>query len=205
MTFSIVKKNISVVIINDLLKRYNCPVPFHQFRTILIGFIISPIKSMPPLEIIKKIWGGKLPNFENIDQLSSFMNDVFMSYWNNLTDHRNSKLPFYFSPIKIKESDKSLSDLCRIRREEIGGLLFGLMSGDENNEFSQTIQESIAHLEEIWGYFEATYDLIQKNGIGKNQKEISNMTFLLKDMEKIAQIEINELINNCAIENHTKH
>ena len=31
------------------------------------------------------------------------------------------------------------------------------------------------------------------------------MTFLLKDMEKIAQIEINELINNCAIENHTKH
>ena len=205
MAGSKVKRDVSVEFINDLLVQYGCPVPLHQFRTILIGFIISPIKSPPPIEIIKNIWGGKMPNFQDMDELYSFMNNVFIRYWNNLIDHRNSKLPFYFTNIKIKETDKIIAELCRIRREEIGGLLFGLMSGDENNEFSQTIQKSIAHLEEIWGYFEATYDLIQKNGIGKNQKEISNMTFLLKDMEKIAQIEINELINNCAIENHTKH
>ena len=196
---------ISAEIINDLLIKYHCPVPDHQFRAILIGYIISPLNPPPPGEIIKNIWGGNLPNFEDIDAFSFFMNNVFMHYWNSLTDHRNLKIRFIFKEIKVKNTAKNLSELCRIRREEIGGLLFGVMSGDENINFSKQIQKSIAHLEEIWGYFEATHELIKKNGVGKTPKEVANMIFLLKDMEKIAQIEINDLIENCSNERISNH
>ena len=61
------------------------------------------------------------------------------------------------------------------------------------------------HLEKVWGYFELTHELIKKNGVGKTPKEFTNMIFLLKDMEKIAQIEISDLIENCSNERILNH
>ena len=205
MSSSTGKKASTVEFIGDLLENYECPVPYHQFRAILIGYIVSPIKAPPPIEIIKNIWGGKMPNIKNMEELSSFMNNVFMRYWNSLSDNRNSKMPFFFKALKIKDTEKSLAELCVVRRQEIGGFLFGFTSGDAEAKFPEIINKSIAHLEEIFGYFESTHELIQKKGIGKTPKEISNMTFLLNDMDKIAQSEINDLIKNCLSQRVVSH
>jgi hypothetical protein len=43
--------------------RYQCPVPFYALRTRFLGNIASPIMSASPLDAVKALWGGDLPEF----------------------------------------------------------------------------------------------------------------------------------------------
>jgi hypothetical protein len=49
--------------VRALLKRYACPVPFHEIRTRFLGNIASPVMSASPLDTVKELWGGELPEF----------------------------------------------------------------------------------------------------------------------------------------------
>ena len=51
----------------SLLKKYACPVPYHKVRTRFLGNIATPLMSASPLQIVKALWGGELPEFESID------------------------------------------------------------------------------------------------------------------------------------------
>jgi hypothetical protein len=50
--------------------RYQSPVPFHAVRTRFLGNIASPIMSASPLDAVKALWGGDLPEFNSLDTLN---------------------------------------------------------------------------------------------------------------------------------------
>ena len=49
-----------------LLKRYQCPTLFHEVRTRFLGSIASPVLGASPMETVKQLWGGELPEFNTI-------------------------------------------------------------------------------------------------------------------------------------------
>jgi hypothetical protein len=51
--------------VRALLARYRCPVPFHAVRTRFLGNIASPVVPASPLDTLKGLWGGELPEFDD--------------------------------------------------------------------------------------------------------------------------------------------
>jgi len=56
--------------VRALLDRYRCPVPFHAVRTRFLGNIASPVVSASPLDALKALWGGELPEFDSLDAVN---------------------------------------------------------------------------------------------------------------------------------------
>ena len=54
----------------SLLKEYDCPVPYHEVRTRFLGNIATPAITASPMHIVKGLWGGELPEFENMDAVN---------------------------------------------------------------------------------------------------------------------------------------
>lgn len=50
-----------------MLKRYKCPTPFHEVRTRFLCNIASPNLRASPMDTVKSLWGGELPQFDSID------------------------------------------------------------------------------------------------------------------------------------------
>ena len=53
--------------VRALLARYECPLPFHEVRTLFLGNIASPSVGLSPTRMVERLWGGELPEFESID------------------------------------------------------------------------------------------------------------------------------------------
>ena len=51
--------------VRRLLDQYRCPTPFHAVRTRFLGSVTSPLGASP-LDQVKALWGGDLPEFENV-------------------------------------------------------------------------------------------------------------------------------------------
>jgi hypothetical protein len=57
----------------SLLEKYACPVAYHEVRTRFLGNIATPLMSVSPLQIVKALWGGELPEFDGIDDVNELM------------------------------------------------------------------------------------------------------------------------------------
>ena len=70
--------------VRTLLDRYQCPVPFHAVRTLFLGNIASPILSASPLDTVKALWGGELPEFDSLGAINELLAVLVMGLWNRL-------------------------------------------------------------------------------------------------------------------------
>ena len=59
-----------------LLKRYQCPTPFHEVRTRFLGSIASPVLGASPMETVKQLWGGELPEFDSMEAVNELLNTL---------------------------------------------------------------------------------------------------------------------------------
>jgi hypothetical protein len=59
-------------------------VPYHEVRTRFLGNIASPELSASPLQVVKYLWGGTLPEFESIEDLNRVINALINGLWNAL-------------------------------------------------------------------------------------------------------------------------
>src|SRR3954463_11218552 len=109
-----------------LLERFACPIPFHEVRTRFLGNIASPIMTASPLDQVRALWGGELPEFDSIDAANELVSGLVMGLWNRLTLHQDRKHPFRLTRFNITETSAGLEQLARLRREEIDGFVEGL-------------------------------------------------------------------------------
>ena len=80
--------------VRALLDRYRCPVPFHAVRTRFLGNIASPVVSASPLDALKGLWGGELPEFDSLDAVNELLAVLIMGLWNRLARHQERSAPF---------------------------------------------------------------------------------------------------------------
>ena len=113
-----------------LLERYACPVPFHEVRTRFLGNIGS-LTSVSPLDVVKELWGGELPDFSDIDAVNELIGALVMGLWNRLTRHQDRAVPFRLVRIALRETQEALHQLALIRSQEIDGFVHGLFGKEE--------------------------------------------------------------------------
>ena len=77
-------KAVSDVDVRVLLDCYRCPVPFHAVRTCFLANIASPVMSASPLDAVKALWGGELPEFDNLGAVNELLRILIMGLWNRL-------------------------------------------------------------------------------------------------------------------------
>ena len=61
-----------------LLRRYQCPVPFHAVRTRFLGNIATPAMQAAPMETVSALWGGELPAFDTLDAANELIGALVM-------------------------------------------------------------------------------------------------------------------------------
>ncbi|RFU12050.1 hypothetical protein DZD18_14010 [Rhodobacteraceae bacterium W635] len=60
------KQSVDDGAIRALLKRYACPLPYHQVRARFMGNITTPDMNASPMQEIHRVWNDELPVFEDI-------------------------------------------------------------------------------------------------------------------------------------------
>jgi len=94
--------------VRALLDRYRCSVPFHAVRTRFLANIASPVMSASPLDAVKALWGGELPEFDSLDAVNELLRILVMGLWNRLSRHQERSAPFRLVRIEIPETREGL-------------------------------------------------------------------------------------------------
>ena len=66
--------------VRALLARYACPIPFHAVRTRFLGNIATPKLDASPVQTIKSLWGGKLPEFDDMAAVNELFEALMSLY-----------------------------------------------------------------------------------------------------------------------------
>ena len=114
-----------------LLHRYQCPTPFHEVRTRFLGNIASPVMAASPVETVKQLWGGELPEFDSLESVNELLNVLVAGLWNRLTAHQNSRNPFRLLHFEVAQKREDLKNLALVRRQELDGFVEGLFGREK--------------------------------------------------------------------------
>jgi len=66
-------KALTEIAVCDLLDKYACPVPHHEVPTRFQGAIASPVMGESPLQVVKALWGGKVPPLDFMDDVNHLL------------------------------------------------------------------------------------------------------------------------------------
>src|ERR1700730_2059046 len=135
--------------VRALLDRYRCPVPFHAVRTRFLGNIASPVVSALPLDALKALWGGELPEFDSLDAVNELLAALIMGLWNRLSRHQERSAPFRLSRVDISGTREGLADISLIRRQELDGFIHGLFGKEESLELPERARRALTALSEM--------------------------------------------------------
>jgi hypothetical protein len=133
----------------SLLEKYACPVAYHEVRTRFLGNTATPLMSVSPLQIVKALWGGELPDFDGIDDVNELMGIIVNGLWNDLTRHQKRSEPFRLLRTTIEPTQAGISGYTRMCREELDGFVEGRFNGEEQLDLPEKAIAAIDALAEL--------------------------------------------------------
>ena len=94
-------------------------------------------------------------------------------------------------------SDQSLHQFCQTRVDEIDGFVEGLLADQDMIDLPEPADEGMMHLGEIRAMLLGVVALLKRQLKASDQNEISKTIKNVRDLVRIAQIEINEVVLSC--------
>jgi len=180
-----------------LLRRHECPVPFHAVRTRFLGNIASPAMSASPIKVMEGLWGGELPAFDSLDDGNELLGALIAGLWNRLTRHQDRSTPFRLTRIDVAPTREGLSTLATMRGEELDGFFEGLFGSEESIELPERAHRGLANLAEIRAMFAAVLDVASDNSIAGTEKDRQTTLQLTRTMTRNAEHEMHEIVLSC--------
>lgn len=181
-----------------LLKRYACPVPYHQVRTRFMGNIATPDMNASPMKEIQRLWNDDLPEFENQQDAEAFFGTLLQGMWNGLSAHQKRNDPFKLVRVKTAPASyEYLARLGKVRREEIDGFVDGLFAGHEEMDFPESAHKAVGTLGELRALFAATEEMALRPPGPADVATLEQTAKHLRELTRIAEAEINTVIQSC--------
>ncbi|MDA1076003.1 MAG: hypothetical protein O3A63_14745 [Proteobacteria bacterium] len=181
--------------LRELLIRYKCPTPFHAARTLFLGQIASPDFSVSPMNAVRHLWHGEMPEFENEAAARTLMEGLVNGLWNRLTDHQNKRHPFHLTRMNPPTDALTFARYTRVRREELRGFADGLFGDEQAMDLPETAHHAMHHLTEIRGFMEAMGALSNADDL---LNTIDQTARDLVELTRIAEIEMNAAVLSCS-------
>ena len=180
-----------------LLTRYACPIPFHAVRTRFLGNIATPKLDASPVQTIKSLWGGDLPEFDDMVAVNELF-EALMSLWNVLAKHQSGTTPYRLARMAATADPDDLRRLCRTRTEELEGFIDGLFGDEEVIDLPERAHEALGHLGEINAMLRGILDLMERTSAPPASKQdLVKMLEEVRELSRIAEIELHALVLSC--------
>ncbi len=183
--------------VRALLERYRCPVPFHEVRTRFLGNIASPAMAASPLETVKGLWGGKLPEFDDLDAVNELMGALVMGLWNRLTRHQERNAPFRLLRFEVPETREGLHRVAEVRRQELDGFIEGLFGTAESLDLPERAHRALNALSEVRAMFEGIRVVAADETKAATPSEIADTLRHVRELTRISEREIHAAVLAC--------
>lgn len=180
-----------------LLERYKCPVPFHEVRTRFLGNIASPALGISPIETIKQLWGGELPEFDSIEAANELINVLVSGLWNRLTAHQKSLSPFRLLRFEVAQTREGLNHLALVRRQELDGFVEGLFGADEHINLPERAHKALESLAEIRAMMAGIINMLDDSSKPAGPDDIKKLLRNIQELTIIAETEMNKATLSC--------
>jgi hypothetical protein len=183
-----------------LLERYACPVPFHEVRTRFLGNIAS-LTSTSPLDAVKELWGGELPEFSDIDAANELIGALVMGLWNRLTRHQDRAVPFRLLRVALPETQEGLHRLSLIRSQEIDGFVHGLFGSEEAVDLPKRAHKALDNLSKGRGLLEGIHHATRP-AVAPAVSDIAAACRTVGELSRKSEHEIHEAVIACTRARH---
>ncbi len=183
-------KKISENAIRRLLKAHNCQVALYEVKTRFLGNIASPSPAVSPIQVLKGLWGGELPEFEDEASVQELFDILINGLWNRLTRHQNHKNPFHLTRLSRPTDHASVKRYLTVRLAELDGFVTGLYGEEEAVHLSERAHEALENLGNIRSFLAGFSQFPDEGDPAKTGAHLVELT-------KIAEQEINALILAC--------
>ena len=181
----------------DLLRKYACPVPYHEVRTRFLGNIATPKLSASPLNVAKRPWGGALPEVDFIEDRNQLIDALINGLWNALTIHQKRSEPFRLVKVPLEPSVANLARLALVRRQELDGFVEGLFDGAEEIGLPEKANDSLGVLAEMRAIMGGAHDLATRTVEPADPAQIYETFRHLRELTKIMEREIHSVVLDC--------
>ncbi len=148
--------------------------------------------------MVERLWGGKLPEFESLDQASELMTVLVMNLWNRLTRHQERSSPFRLTLLETDATRAGLAATALVRRQEIDGFIEGLFGPNESLNLPERVHRGFNELGAIRAHFAAVVELATDTTKPGTQSGMKTTARLIREMTKFAEHEIHAVVLSCA-------
>ncbi len=195
---SLSKSNIPHAILHAdvrrLLKKYQCALQLHQVRALFMGAIVSPVEQINPLQQVKMLWDGALPEMKSVRAADELIQVLITGLWNQLATDCEAGNPFTLIENGSVVTEKELKAWAQIKSEEIGSFLSGFFQGSDSLDVLTELHESLDVLVDLNGMFSGVARIPSKRTTDEDE-EIRSLMRQLTQLVTIAEREINNIID----------
>lgn len=185
-------------VVRALLERYECPLPFHAVRALFMGNIATPDMNASPMQTIRDLWGGELPEFETKADAELLLTGLMQGLWNGLSQHQKRTSPFKLARVKSEQpSWEALARLSLIRREELDGFIEGLFAGHDEIDLPEKAHAATNILGELRAMIAGVHQLATTKATPTDVNELEGLIKQIRELSIIAEKEINVAIQSC--------
>jgi len=150
-----------------------------------------------PLDTVKALWGGELPEFDGLDAINELLRVLVMGLWNRLARHQDRNMPFRLMRVAVPETREGLAQIALIRREELDGFVEGLFGAAESLELPQRAHHAIEALSELRAIFDGLHELASNPTKPVSAKDIAEIRRKVRELTKVGEREIHEAVLSC--------
>lgn len=180
-----------------LLERRQCPVPFHEVRTRFLGNIASPVMTASPMEAVKGLWGGELPEFESLDAANELIGALVMGLWNRLTAHQDRRAAFRRIRFEVPPTREGVARIALVRRQEIDGFVEGLFGSEESIELPERAHHALNVLSELRAILAGIVDLMADRTKPATPEDLTEVLRNVQQLTIVGETEIHKAVLSC--------
>ena len=153
--------------------------------------------SASPLDAVKALWGGELPEFDSLDAVNELLRILVMGLWNRLSRHQERSAPFRLVRVEIPETREGLAHIALIRREELDGFVEGLFGKEQSLELPERAHRALDALSELREIFDGLYELAGNPTKPVTADDIAQTRRNIRELTKVGEREIHEVVLSC--------
>jgi len=183
--------------VRALLDRHGCPTPFHEVRTRFLGNIATPDLTASPLRTVEGLWGGELPDFDNMDDANELIGALVQGLWNDLTKHQKRSQPFRLTRLNLDPAPKNLAYFAQVRRQELEGFIEGLFNGQDRIDLPERAHHALGHLGELRAMMAGIEELVARDIQAESRTQLEITFKHVRELTRIMETEIHEAVLSC--------
>lgn len=185
--------------VRSLLKKYDCPVPYHEVRTRFLGNIATPAMTASPMHIVKGLWGGEMPEFESLEAVNALIGALVNGLWNSLTRHQKRTEPFRLVRVPTEATRAGLTSYILMRRQEIDGFVEGLFNGQDDIQLPEKATASLNIIAQLRAMLVGAHTLVADESKPGSDAEFARTLKNIQELTPIIEREINTVVMACTL------